>query len=98
MKMKRSLSYIMLNCYQKMIISQVIFKLKSSIVTIYQKWSGRLITKLLVQRIHYLIRRSEEHTSELQSRFDLVCRLLLEKKKKRKKAQYTRNVSRNTKQ
>src|SRR5438067_5346349 len=42
--------------------------------------------------IHYLttavevhpshIPRSEEHTSELQSRFDLVCRLLLEKKKK----------------
>src|SRR5437868_9348532 len=28
--------------------------------------------------------RSEEHTSELQSRFDLVCRLLLEKKKKTK--------------
>src|SRR2546428_9117476 len=27
--------------------------------------------------------RSEEHTSELQSRSDLVCRLLLEKKKKR---------------
>src|SRR5699024_12085573 len=27
--------------------------------------------------------RSEEHTSELQSRFDLVCRLLLEKKKHR---------------
>src|SRR5207249_11333702 len=26
------------------------------------------------------VRRSEEHTSELQSRFDLVCRLLLEKK------------------
>src|SRR5204862_8109649 len=29
--------------------------------------------------------RSEEHTSELQSRRDLVCRLLLEKKKKTKK-------------
>src|SRR5438067_5108297 len=28
--------------------------------------------------------RSEEHTSELQSRFDLVCRLLLEKKKNRR--------------
>src|SRR5690349_23583334 len=28
------------------------------------------------------IKRSEEHTSELQSRRDLVCRLLLEKKKK----------------
>src|SRR6266536_1870941 len=31
--------------------------------------------------------RSEEHTSELQSRVDLVCRLLLEKKKKNKKIQ-----------
>src|SRR5436309_4740295 len=29
--------------------------------------------------------RSEEHTSELQSRENLVCRLLLEKKKKKKK-------------
>src|SRR5690349_24253228 len=34
----------------------------------YKKFSGRA-------------RRSEEHTSELQSRRDLVCRLLLEKKK-----------------
>src|SRR5699024_11772654 len=34
-----------------------------------------------VSRAH-LRGRSEEHTSELQSRFDLVCRLLLEKKKK----------------
>src|SRR6478672_13558991 len=33
-------------------------------------------------------RRSEEHTSELQSRSDLVCRLLLEKKKKKKKCLY----------
>src|SRR5438309_7211347 len=29
-------------------------------------------------------KRSEEHTSELQSQFHLVCRLLLEKKKKKK--------------
>src|SRR5438034_7155716 len=29
------------------------------------------------------VRRSEEHTSELQSHSDLVCRLLLEKKKKK---------------
>src|SRR5690349_13346267 len=34
-------------------------------------------------------RRSEEHTSELQSRRDLVCRLLLEKKKKREKKKLT---------
>src|SRR5699024_11244650 len=34
---------------------------------------------------HIVIKaRSEEHTSELQSRFDLVCRLLLEKKKMNK--------------
>src|SRR5438094_5791725 len=32
-----------------------------------------------------LLLRSEEHTSELQSPYDLVCRLLLEKKKKKKK-------------
>src|SRR2546422_5208026 len=32
-------------------------------------------------------RRSEEHTSELQSRLHLVCRLLLEKKKKTQKPQ-----------
>src|SRR5690242_20816290 len=32
-----------------------------------------------------LIGRSEEHTSELQSHVNLVCRLLLEKKKKKKK-------------
>src|SRR5687768_18294253 len=33
--------------------------------------------------------RSEEHTSELQSRLHLVCRLLLEKKKKMRKHTYT---------
>src|SRR5687768_17745981 len=33
--------------------------------------------------------RSEEHTSELQSRLHLVCRLLLEKKKKNTKTNYT---------
>src|SRR5437588_8768489 len=33
--------------------------------------------------------RSEEHTSELQSHSDLVCRLLLEKKKKKEKYLYT---------
>src|SRR5438309_9349351 len=32
--------------------------------------------------------RSEEHTSELQSQFHLVCRLLLEKKKKKQKDAY----------
>src|SRR5438105_6627833 len=37
--------------------------------------------------------RSEEHTSELQSRVDLVCRLLLEKKKHRPTVAYARQNS-----
>src|SRR5438034_7593967 len=41
----------------------------------FQRATGELMTG----------RRSEEHTSELQSHSDLVCRLLLEKKKKKKK-------------
>src|SRR5437870_9505104 len=36
-------------------------------------------------------RRSEEHTSELQSRGHLVCRLLLEKKKKKKTTTQSKN-------
>src|SRR5690606_16646312 len=36
------------------------------------------------------VQRSEEHTSELQSRENLVCRLLLEKKKKKKKKKNTK--------
>src|ERR1041385_9445043 len=34
-----------------------------------------------VKKVRFHCRRSEEHTSELQSRLHLVCRLLLEKKK-----------------
>src|SRR5206468_10380785 len=42
--------------------------------------------ELVMVENHVAVRvRSEEHTSELQSRSDLVCRLLLEKKKKKKK-------------
>src|SRR5690606_40762906 len=37
----------------------------------------------LVARIHPDLQRSEEHTSELQSREDIVCRLLLDKKRQR---------------
>src|SRR5216684_7601534 len=42
-------------------------------------------------------RRSEEHTSELQSRLHLVCRLLLEKKKKKKEITYTRTIKKTQK-
>src|SRR5699024_12078962 len=42
--------------------------------------SGGQKTKVFLAGI-FIHHRSEEHTSELQSRFDLVCRLLLDKKK-----------------
>src|SRR2546430_16209898 len=42
-------------------------------------FSNEPVAKLISQRIEP---RSEEHTSELQSQSNLVCRLLLEKKKK----------------
>src|SRR3712207_7973601 len=41
--------------------------------------------ELLVDLRHVAVARSEEHTSELQSRQYLVCRLLLEKKKKQQR-------------
>src|SRR6266498_5973549 len=49
---------------------------------------GRRAARLLAAQRHRAplhVERSEEHTSELQSRPHLVCRLLLEKKKKKKK-------------
>src|SRR5437870_11462744 len=42
---------------------------------------GRLHPRLALRERVLLVERSEEHTSELQSRGHLVCRLLLEKKK-----------------
>src|SRR6266550_7624245 len=46
------------------------------------RWPGR-------RRDRWGRRRSEEHTSELQSRLHLVCRLLLEKKKQNKDKSHT---------
>src|SRR5438034_4717197 len=45
-----------------------------------ESWSGSTLPDFLARRTTPL--RSEEHTSELQSHSDLVCRLLLEKKNK----------------
>src|SRR5438067_665471 len=42
-------------------------------------WEAR-VREVVEDFLAPLVQRSEEHTSELQSRFDLVCRLLLEKK------------------
>ena len=44
------------------------------------------------------IKRSEEHTSELQSRLHLVCRLLLEKKKEKKEEKKKKERGRHNRQ
>src|SRR2546429_3117212 len=49
---------------------------------------GRARDRGRVGRVAGERRRSEEHTSELQSRLHLVCRLLLEKKKKNTHARH----------
>src|SRR5699024_11986744 len=46
-----------------------------------KKYDTRIIVNVCGKSTEDYCERSEEHTSELQSRFDLVCRLLLEKKK-----------------
>src|SRR5690606_23271778 len=57
--------------------------LKASLAEANRKEEIKVVVKQLSSVQFPIRRRSEEHTSELQSRENLVCRLLLEKKKKR---------------
>src|SRR2546422_5496904 len=50
-------------------------------VLLGDKLRPELFDRKVILPYHSAMRRSEEHTSELQSRLHLVCRLLLEKKK-----------------
>src|SRR5699024_4750923 len=60
------------------------------------RWAkDRLATALVTGAFLVALIRSEEHTSELQSRFDLVCRLLLEKKKKFKENYHMHMITEN---
>src|SRR5690606_41231434 len=49
----------------------------------FSSWGGRMQSTAEWWLLPVIFLRSEEHTSELQSRENLVCRLLLEKKKAR---------------
>src|SRR5699024_11386997 len=53
-----------------------------TVVTVPSTGAGTECSIFMASTTARVVPRSEEHTSELQSRFDLVCRLLLEKKKK----------------
>src|SRR5690349_24212359 len=68
-------------CARAMPIERQVFKGDEDVVLpatlVDQEWASMLLGDDVL--------RSEEHTSELQSRRDLVCRLLLEKKKKQHK-------------
>src|SRR5699024_10719444 len=66
-------------------ISRPINNAYSAIPMLSLSWSGITSPSIpprkdVITQVRYPV-RSEEHTSELQSRFDLVCRLLLVKKK-----------------
>src|SRR5699024_12323581 len=66
----------------KYVFDNMLFVMKNVLFFLYNLKPNR--SKHLHQILYFLFSfpRSEEHTSELQSRFDLVCRLLLEKKNK----------------
>src|SRR5262245_63455959 len=67
----------------------LIFWLLWSITSWWSRYTENSETKISLSKIKQTIRRSEEHTSELQSLRHLVCRLLLEKKKKTKEINET---------
>src|SRR5699024_12766779 len=68
-----------------------LLELPTSDETIHEHLFKQLpLPKIFGRAVHAL--RSEEHTSELQSRFDLVCRLLLEKKKKKTRESRTNST------
>src|SRR5207249_5268098 len=75
---------------------RVALPLNAAIVpgTMMSDWAKMMgITFAVLSRSGMNVFRSEEHTSELQSRFDLVCRLLLEKKKNNSKHDQCRRQS-----
>src|SRR5690606_40383621 len=69
-------------CYDGERIGRIAVRFKGQVGTLQNCFQdGRLVCDKLSMRLKF-DERSEEHTSELQSREKLVCRLLLEKKKK----------------
>src|SRR5690625_5784918 len=71
--------------------------INSKLLSMTDILSNFILSEYMIQKERILVmkfkRRSEEHTSELQSRGHLVCRLLLEKKKQRTIEQHRKRMN-----
>src|SRR5207248_11109744 len=77
----RRSSDLLLKCHDKNEFMKISILVSLCSLALYSCYSPRYVYTPSIHNIPSL-NRSEEHTSELQSPYDLVCRLLLEKKKK----------------
>src|SRR5437867_8171202 len=66
----------------RIVAQQDVMLQKKKVVFAAVKKNQPVLAKLVIRSEIFAKERSEEHTSELQSPYDLVCRLLLEKKNK----------------
>src|SRR5690554_7301654 len=81
---ERGKAYIIDDVYRKC-KEQALYpkeQIRNYVKEIYEPFTADEISKKIAELLTPVGMRSEEHTSELQSRPHLVCRLLLEKKKK----------------
>src|SRR5699024_11322142 len=76
------------NAWEAPITERISIQWPRSIISIKVASSQKKSWPCNPKTVKELYTRSEEHTSELQSRFDLVCRLLLEKKHTQRHAQH----------
>src|SRR5438034_5722843 len=78
-----------LNCVQNQVTIQDKVLIRNKVAAFIITGGQDNIQAVAGAMFTFWAERSEEHTSELQSHSDLVCRLLLEKKKKREHQQRT---------
>src|SRR5699024_12139215 len=73
---------VMLNVGLSLLVAEKVTSLNDGIKLSKEALESGLAYRKFQEVINNHKERSDEHTSELQSRFDIVCRLLLEKKNK----------------
>src|SRR5690242_20951531 len=78
-------SYIFVTLLRAFVHARLCFRCNENGGPLETNESGAVATRAGERAMSAHVARSEEHTSELQSHVNLVCRLLLEKKKRKKK-------------